>query len=190
MMRASAARCSFVKGASTAMFTISFRLANPSDAALLFRWRRAPHVARWWNIAPYEAGSLADVEEELALDAALDGHESLLVLLDGLPIGYAQTYNAGRASGDWWPNEGENVRGLDLLVGEESLTGRGLGPRIARALCERLFKDAKVESIIVDPHPDNARSIRCFEKAGFVREKEMETPDGAAVLMRLRRETK
>jgi len=169
---------------------ISFRRASLSDAPLLFRWRQAPHVAWWWNVPPYEAGSLADVEEELAGDAALDGHESLLVLLDGLPIGYAQIYNAGRANGDWWPDEGDSTRGLDLLVGEESLTGRGLGPRIVRALCERLFRDAEVESILVDPHPDNARSIRCFEKAGFVIEREMETPDGRALLMRLRRETK
>jgi len=164
---------------------IFFRRATLADAPLLWEWRRKPHVARWWNVPPYEAQSLADVEEELAGDAALSGHESLVVLLDGAPIGYAQTYNPGRASGEWWPDENDSTRGLDLLVGEESLLGRGLGPRIVRALCERLFEDAKVESIIVDPHPDNARSIRCFEKAGFERERQMETPDGDAVLMRV-----
>jgi len=166
---------------------ISFRPANLSDAPLLFRWRQAPHVARWWNVPPYEAQSLEDVEEELAIDAALYGHESLLVLLNGTPIGYAQTYNAGRASGEWWPDESDSTRGLDLLIGQEPLTGRGLGPLIVRALYERLFGDLEVESIIVDPHPENARSIRCFEKAGFVIEGEVETPDGRALLMRLRR---
>ncbi len=167
---------------------ISFRPALLADAPLLFRWRRQPHVARWWNIAPYEARDLEGMKRELEEDFALGEHESLLVLLDGKPIGYAQTYNAGRASGEWWPDEDDSTRGLDLLIGEESLIGRGLGSVIVRALCERLFAEPGVRSIIVDPHPDNLRSIRGFEKAGFERERRLVTPDGDAVLMRLRSE--
>jgi len=167
----------------------SFRPVTPADAPLLFHWRQAPHVARWWNIAPYEAQTLEEVERELEEDLRLQEHESLLVLLDGKPVGYAQTYNAGEASGQWWPDEDLSTRGLDLLIGEESLIGQGIGPMVVRALCERLFAEAVVTSIIVDPQPDNRRSIRCFEKAGFVPERELETPDGSALLMRLRRET-
>ncbi len=171
------------------MNDLSFRPANVADASLLYAWRQAPHVARWWNVAPYEASDVAAVAAELAGDAALEGHESLVVLLYDVPVGYVQTYNAGRASGDWWPDEGDAVRGLDVLLGEVTLTGRGLGPRIVRAVCARLFEDAGVESIIVDPHPDNARSIRAFEKAGFAAESRLATPDGEALLMRLRRAT-
>lgn len=167
---------------------ISFRPARLADAPLLFRWRQQPHVARWWNVAPYEAQTLEETVWELEGDFALDEHESLLVLLDGQPIAYAQLYNAGRASGEWWPDEDDSTRGLDLLIGEESLIGRGLGPLIVRALCERLFAEPGVRSIIVDPHPDNLRSIRGFEKAGFERERRLVTPDGDAVLMRLRSE--
>ena len=166
---------------------ITFRLALLDDAPLLFRWRQKPHVARWWNIAPYEAGDLAEMEAELREDFELGEHESLLVLLDEKPIGYAQTYNAGRASGDWWPDENDSTRGLDLFIGDESLVGRGFGPLIVRALCERLLAEAGVTSIIVDPHPDNLRSIRGFEKAGFKIERSLITPDGDALLMRLRR---
>jgi aminoglycoside 6'-N-acetyltransferase-1b len=167
---------------------ITFRWALLSDAPLLFRWRQTPHVARWWNIAPYEANTLEEMERELEEDFALGEHESLLILLDGKPIGYAQTYNAGQASGGWWPDEDDSTRGLDLFIGQESLIGHGLGPLIVRAICERLFGEAGVTSIIVDPHPDNLRSVRCFEKAGFERERHLETPDGEALLMRLRRD--
>lgn len=167
---------------------IFFRLARLADAPLLFGWRQTPHVALWWNVAPYEARDLEEMKRELEEDFALGEHESLLVLLGGKPIGYAQTYNAGQASGDWWPDEDDATRGLDLLIGEESLVGRGLGPKIVRAICERLFADAGVTSIIVDPHPDNLRSIRCFKKAGFKIERRLETPDGEALLMRLRRQ--
>ena len=170
------------------MSDISLRLALQSDAPRLLRWRQEPQVAPWWNVPPYSANDVGEVEEELAGDAALEGHQSLLVLLDGNPIGYLQTYNAGRASGDWWPDESDATRGLDLLIGEPDLVGRGIGPRVVRLICARLFEEPDVESIIVDPHPDNARSIRCFEKAGFIAERRLSTPDGEALLMRLRRE--
>ncbi len=167
---------------------ITFRPACLADAPLLFRWRQTPHVARWWNIAPYQAGTLEEMTRELEEDFVLSEHESLLVLLDGQPIGYVQTYNAEQASGDWWPDEDDSTRGLDLLIGDETLVGRGLGPEIVRALCEKLFAKPGVTSVIVDPHPDNRRSIRCFEKAGFRVERHLNTPDGEALLMRLRRE--
>ncbi|RYX80334.1 GNAT family N-acetyltransferase [bacterium] len=168
---------------------ITFRPIQLVDAPLLFAWRQKPHVAAWWNVAPYEAGTYEEVEEEIREDLELGGHDSFLILFDGQPIGYGQTYNAGDASGDWWPDEDESTSGLDLLIGEESLTGRGLGPLVVCAICDQLFADPKVQSIIADPNPDNLRSIRCFEKAGFLIERHMETPDGQALLMRLCRES-
>lgn len=34
-----------------------------------------------------------------------------------------------------------------------------------------------------DPSPDNPRAIRCYEKAGFVQQDVIATPDGPAVYM-------
>jgi len=36
---------------------------------------------------------------------------------------------------------------------------------------------------VTDPDPDNPRAIRAYEKAGFVRERLVDTPDGVALLM-------
>ena len=167
---------------------IDFQPATLADAPQLFAWRQKPHVARWWNIFPDDARDLPTLERELRDDLALGEHESWMITLDAEPIGFLQSYNAGRASGDWWPHETDSTRGIDLFIGEESLVGRGIGPLVVRAFVDKLFVNESVTSVIVDPHPDNARSIRCFEKAGFVDEDETETPDGRARLMRLRRE--
>lgn len=167
---------------------IFFRPIQLSDAPLLYHWRQQPHVARWWNVAPYEAQTLEEVEEELREDLELAEHESFIILVDENPVGYLQTYNAGNASGEWWPDEDTSTAGLDFLIGEEDLTGQGLGPAIVRVVSERLFADSEVKSIIADPNPDNVRSVRCFEKAGFVVERQLETPDGTSLLMRLRRD--
>jgi RimJ/RimL family protein N-acetyltransferase len=59
----------------------------------------------------------------------------------------------------------------------------GLGTKLVRALVELLFEDPKVTKIQTDPAPNNLRAIRCYEKAGFVRERLITTPDGPAVYM-------
>jgi RimJ/RimL family protein N-acetyltransferase len=48
--------------------------------------------------------------------------------------------------------------------------------------------DPAVTEIRLDPHPDNSRAIRCYEKAGFRNLGEMATPDGPAVMMVLSRQ--
>ncbi len=47
----------------------------------------------------------------------------------------------------------------------------------------RLLSDPAVLRVIADPAADNQRCLRCFEKAGFRRERVMERPSGPAVLM-------
>lgn len=166
-----------------------FQPVQLSDAALLFAWRQKPHVARWWNIHEWEQNSFnfPDFEAELREELEIEWQSIFLITLDAKPIGFLQTYRAASAGEGWWPDEDEGVRGIDLFIGEEELIGQGLGPAIVRAFCERLFGEGEVESIITDPDPINRRSVRCFEKAGFAAERELVTPDGLSLLMRLRR---
>ena len=37
--------------------------------------------------------------------------------------------------------------------------------------------------VVTDPDPTNARAIRSYEKAGFARDRLVDTPDGVALLM-------
>jgi aminoglycoside 6'-N-acetyltransferase len=36
---------------------------------------------------------------------------------------------------------------------------------------------------VTDPDPANARAVRAYEKAGFLRDRIVHTPDGPALLM-------
>jgi RimJ/RimL family protein N-acetyltransferase len=60
------------------------------------------------------------------------------------------------------------VETLDLLI---------------RAPTERLFADPAMTKIQTDPAPTNHRAICCYEKAGFVQQGIIITPDGPAVYM-------
>lgn len=169
---------------------IDFQPVQLSDAAMIFAWRQQPHVARWWNIHPWEQSdfNFDAFESELEEELAINWQSIFIITLDERPIGFFQTYRAASAGEGWWPNEDASTRGVDLFIGEESLLGQGLGPAIVRAFAARLFTESEVQNIITDPDPDNLRSVRCFEKAGFVAEGEIVTPDGFSLLMRLRRE--
>ena len=57
-----------------------------------------------------------------------------------------------------------------------------------RAFVTRLFEDPAVTKIQTDPNPRNARAIRCYEKVGFLAVREVDTPDGRALLMIRNRE--
>ena len=94
-----------------------------------------------------------------------------LVLGDGVPIGYIQSYVAKDSGEGWWPDEQDpGVRGIDQFLAHADQLGRGVGTAMVRAFVRRLFADPAVTRIQT-------------EKAGFRRVAEIDTPDGRALLM-------
>ena len=75
------------------------------------------------------------------------------------------------------------MRGIDQSLADASQLGKGFGTKLVCALVDLLFTDPQVSKIQTDPAPNNLRAIRCYEKAGFVRQKTITTPDGLAVYM-------
>jgi aminoglycoside 6'-N-acetyltransferase len=51
----------------------------------------------------------------------------------------------------------------------------------------RAFVDDRLHNgaprIVTDPDPANKRAVNAYEKAGFVRDRMVDTPDGPALLM-------
>jgi len=163
---------------------IALRPMQEADVALLHGWLQRPHVRQWWG--DEDAGiTLAQARERYAPRVqAQGGVTPYIVCDDGVPIGYAQSYVALGSGGGWWEDETDpGVRGIDQFIGEAALLGRGLGTRMVAALLARLFADPVVTRVQTDPDPANARAIRCYEKAGFRRVREIVTPDGPALYM-------
>ena len=102
-------------------------------------------------------------------------------MLNGEPIGYAQSYVALGSGDGWWEEETDpGVRGIDQSLANASQLGKGFGTKLVRALVELLFR-SEVTKIQTDPSPSNLRAIRCYEKAGFERQGTVTTPDGPRV---------
>jgi AacA4 family aminoglycoside N(6')-acetyltransferase len=161
---------------------VTLRLMTERDLPLLHAWLNRPHVVQWWDD---EVPTLESVRSKYAPRLrGEDGVTLYIALLGETPFGFAQSYVVAGAGEGWWEDETDpGARGIDQIIGEPGLVGRGLGTRLAKALVARLFEDPAVTKVQVDPATTNARAIRCYEKAGFIPLKVVVTPDGPAVYM-------
>ena len=160
----------------------TFRPLTREDLPLLHEWLSRPHVAEWWG-APR---SLADVEREYGPSiAGAVPDRGYIALLGGVPIGFIQSYVAvgGHREGWWLDEHDPGVRCIDQFLADADQLGRGLGTAMVRAFVRQLFADPEVTRVQTDPAPENVRAIRCYEKAGFRAAREVDTPDGRALLM-------
>ena len=156
-----------------------------ADLPVLHEWLGRPHVAQWWAPTP----SVEEVTEEFTGFMQPGGRLQGYIALEGShDIGYIQSYVVKDAGDGWWEDEQDpGARGIDQFLANADQLGRGLGTAMVRAFVARLFEDPSVTRIQSDPDPRNARAIRCYEKAGFRALKEVNTPDGRALLMIRRR---
>jgi aminoglycoside 6'-N-acetyltransferase len=146
---------------------------------LLRTWRARAHVAEWWGDPAEEdhGESLADPRVAMWIVELVDdaGHAR--------PFAYAQDYSPH----DWEDHPFAHLppgsRGIDQYIGEADMLDRGHGTAFVRAHVERLLAEG-APAIGTDPHPDNARAIRAYEKAGFRKVSgPVETRWGRALLM-------
>jgi aminoglycoside 6'-N-acetyltransferase len=163
---------------------IAFEPLRKDDLPLVRDWLEREHVRRWWR------DSLDDsiAEYEQAIDG-LDPTDHYLIVVDGRPVGLIQTYLVADHP-DWEAivQVGEGVAGLDLLLGEEELTGRGLGPQALEAFAEDVvFANPATHACVAAVDEANRRSWRAFEKAGFRYVRDVEEDGRPHRLMRLDR---
>jgi aminoglycoside 6'-N-acetyltransferase len=145
-----------------------------ADLALIRRWLSTPEVVRWW-------GEPEEQYELVSGDLDHPDMDQFIVSLDGRAFGYIQTY----ALSTWNQGFGEHpagTRGIDQFIGESDMMGRGHGSNFIRRFVDELLRDG-IPRVVTDPDPANARAVRAYERAGFQRQRMVDTPDGPALLM-------
>jgi aminoglycoside 6'-N-acetyltransferase len=163
---------------------IEFAPLRREDLPLVRGWLLRPHVREWWRDSIDE--SMAEYEQ--AIDG-LDPSEHYLIVVDGRPVGMIETYLVSDHP-DWEAivRVGEGVAGVDLLIGEEELTGRGLGPKVLEAFAEEVvFSNPTTQACVAAVDEANRRSWRAFERAGFRYVRDVDEEGRPHRLMRLDR---
>src|SRR5262249_94685 len=146
---------------------------SAADLPLVRRWLAAPHVTQWWGDPGEQFGLVSEDLEQPAMD---------LVTIDGRPFAYLQCYDQMA-----WTDNGLGIhpprtRGTSQFIGEPHMPGRGHGPAFTRASIAALMR-AGTPRALTAPDPANARAIRAYERAGFRKDRMVDTPDGRALLM-------
>jgi aminoglycoside 6'-N-acetyltransferase len=161
---------------------IAFRRLREEDLALLHEWLQREHVRRWWHDTETYEETVAHYTPALRGEDPTDHY---VVVVDGRDAGMVQTYLvADYPEWDAVVAAGEGVAGVDVLIGEEELTGRGLGAEVIAAFVAAHVAAAAVVATVDE---ENRRSWRAFEKAGFRYVRDVEEDGRPHRLMRLDR---
>jgi aminoglycoside 6'-N-acetyltransferase len=153
----------------------TFRPVTASDLPQLEAWLKAPEVIAWWG-DPLEQAELmrTDLEEPRM--------QMELVLFNGKPFAYAQSYEVHA-----WPQTHLDhlpmgSRAIDTFIGEPAMIGRGHGSAYVRHLAMRLRSEG-APLIAIDPTEANRRAVRAYANAGFRIVSAFVNHEGPGVLM-------
>ena len=165
---------------------ITFRLLTLEDLPLFRSWLLDPDVQVWFR------------DDDLSIEAITAEYgpritgevpeEQWFVLVDGVEAAWIQSYAVADfpdyveacASVGFDPAGGA----IDYLVGRAEDRGRGLGPTVIRAFSEHILaRHPAWPGLCSSPSPDNVRSCRALEKAGFRVVGDIVTEDGPERLM-------
>ncbi len=148
-------------------FAIEFMPLEAAHFPMLWEWHHRPHVAPWFLpwMPPTQEETLSEWH------AVVEGRRpqrGYLVVVNGSQVGYIEGY---RLSDD--PEVAAQLAldrdavGADVMIAEENLTGRGLGPQVVASFYLRMMDETGLDLGVIDPEVHNARAIRAYEKAGF-----------------------
>lgn len=146
----------------------AFRPLTRADLPLMLAWHQAPHAAPWFDHEPQDLEGTAD-----EYGPAIDGDDSTAmhaIEADGRAIGYMQNYRLGDYP-DYQLALGiyDEAAGIDYIIGDAEFIGRGYGSQVIRQYVSEVVLPAHpdVSSVVSSPSPENVRSLRALEKAGF-----------------------
>lgn len=153
---------------------VDFAPLRREDLPLLSHWLADPDVHRWWP-DPYD---LATLEQQYGPRVdGVDPTEVFTILVDGRPVGLIQRYLT-RDEPEWLRVLGaadpaiarRSTGGIDYLIGQADLRGRGLGSRVIARFTDRFLAEvAAIEAVVAAVQQENRASWRALEKAGYRR---------------------
>ena len=143
----------------TSCKTVSLRDATIADAPLLRHWDEQPHVIA--------SDPNDDWEWETELLNNPPWREQLVAEVNGVPIGFVQIIDPAREESHYWGDVPDDLRAIDIWIGEADYLGRGFGSTMMQLAIERCFAADNVTAIIIDPLASNVRAHQFYQRLGF-----------------------
>lgn len=143
---------------------IRFRAPEKSDIPQWVEWLNDPDVIKGLMM-PYPLG----LEDETAwfdamIKRPIEEHPLVIEVKD--PDGWRMVGNIGLHSVDWLNANGE----VGIFIGTKTNWDKGVGTEVMLLFLKHVFETLNLHRIWLRVHSTNERAIRCYEKAGFIKE--------------------
>ena len=144
----------------------SLRLLSKQDKKLLLKWLTGEKVLNFRE-GKSAVFDLKRIEEDFYSEG--EGLIRTIIEYQGQPIGYCQMYILDKESMKEYNYKSTKkvIYGIDQFIGEPEFWGKGIGTNFMKLVLTYLFKEKSANAVILDPHSDNKRAIRYYEKVGF-----------------------
>lgn len=144
---------------------ISLRPLSQADAPLLLKWLTDPAVLEYWE-GPHAVFTPERIQEDFYAEEW--NASKWLIVYEGREIGYVQAYELDEEmfAAYHYPHTNRKAFGIDQFIAIPELWGKGIGRRFLAVLLDDLTQRG-AQAVILDPHADNERAIRCYEACGF-----------------------
>lgn len=138
---------------------IKLRKASLEDLELLRYWDKQEHVL--------ESDPNDDWNWGYELQREPEWREQLIAESDGKPVGFLQIIDPALEESHYWGEVPRGLRAIDIWLGEQADLGKGLGTEMMKQTIARIFENAGINAILVDPLESNVRAHRFYERLGF-----------------------
>lgn len=146
---------------------IRIRTLTNDDFPLMLKWLTDDRVLEFYGgrDKKYTLESLKEHYTEKWEDEVF----RVIIEYDNFPIGYGQIYKLYDEMYDEYnySRTDEIVYGMDQFIGEPEYWSKGIGSKYTKMIFEFLKKERNANAVILDPHKNNPRAIRSYQKAGF-----------------------
>ena len=138
------------------------------DLELMTKWLNTEEVLEFFG-DPVAPPSARQVREKYG--PRIDGDvavEPYIAETEGRPFAFLQCYRLSEkdyVSYDY--SIEETLYGIDQFIGEPSLFDKGYGTQMVEKFLDFIFVEKQADAVVVDPELINPRAIRCYEKCGF-----------------------
>lgn len=146
---------------------MKIRTLNDNDYPIMLKWLTDDRVLEYYGgrDVKYTLDSLITHYRE---EFEEDGFR-LIIEYQGIPVGYGQVYRvSGKLFEEYSYAETDKVvYAMDQFIGEPDYWNMGIGSRYVGTICKFLHNNRNANAVILDPHKNNARAVRAYQKAGF-----------------------
>lgn len=132
--------------------SIRLRTAKNADCLRLWRWRNEPAVRK----VSFQTRVIPLAEHKAWFARKIkDADTRILIGVSKTPFGFARIDKLKKTEGE-----------IHIAVRKKDW-GKGLGEQLLEKACRYGFKKMRLKTILAQIKPENRRSVKLFEKAGF-----------------------